>query len=298
MISKTQAFFIKIPNNPSIKLYLKQIGDEKGKPCLFVHGSMENRKIFYSDKGKGLAHFMAENGFCCYIMDMRGRGKSEPYLSKSFEGGQHEVICEDIPAVVDFIKNRHTETLHTVTHSWGGVVLLSYMARYKPENMGKMLHFGVKRSIGAKSLEKFFKVDFVWGFLGKLLTQIYGYFPAVKLGIGAENEPKNYFFELNSWVPENSKWIDPKDGFDYAQAAKEFVFPKAIFVHAVNDRVLGYKKDIQNFMNECSSHLFQLMSIGKQLGNLEDYDHVSMLTSKNAPTDHFVSLVDWMNTAG
>ena len=45
---------------------------------------------------------------------------------------------------------------------------------------------------------------------------------------------------------------------------------------------------------EISPSVDRLTVLSRANGNLEDYDHNSMLLSKQAPADHFPALVEWM----
>ena len=69
-----------------------------------LHGAVENGKIFYSEKNKGLASYLAHHGFDVFVADLRGRGLSEPAIKKGAIHGQTESITEDIPAFINEIK--------------------------------------------------------------------------------------------------------------------------------------------------------------------------------------------------
>ena len=58
-------------------------------------------QIFYTEKGKGLGCYLAEQGFDVYVLDLRGRGKSTPLINAESDYGQHEAITHDIPLLID-----------------------------------------------------------------------------------------------------------------------------------------------------------------------------------------------------
>ena len=129
MTIRAESIFI--PINSEEILHLKHIYKHtNGTPIFLLHGAIENGKIFYSDSGKGLAYFLAEKGYDVYVADLRGRGKSTPNISKDSTFGQMEIICEDIPSFADEINKRRGKTKQIwMAHSWGGVLISSFLAR-------------------------------------------------------------------------------------------------------------------------------------------------------------------------
>jgi pimeloyl-ACP methyl ester carboxylesterase len=45
-------------------------------PIFFIHGYFEDGRIFFTKKGKGLASYLAENGFDVFVCDLLGKGES------------------------------------------------------------------------------------------------------------------------------------------------------------------------------------------------------------------------------
>ena len=59
-----------LPTIDGETLHLKRIhSNGQGIPVFMVHGSIENWKIFYTDKGKGFAPFLAQHGFDVFVAD-------------------------------------------------------------------------------------------------------------------------------------------------------------------------------------------------------------------------------------
>ena len=143
MISQT-SHFIELANKD--KIHLRQITESNDGPSvLFMHGAIENGRIFYTNSNKGLAPFLASNGFNCFVADLRGRGLSVPTISAKSKTGQHDSIVEEIPAMFDFIKKQTGSNIsHLCAHSWGGVLLNSVLARFPElrESVKSMVYFG------------------------------------------------------------------------------------------------------------------------------------------------------------
>jgi len=278
------------------QLHLRHISkNTSGTPILMLHGAIENGLIFYTEKGKGLACFLAEQGFDVYVADLRGRGKSEPIINANSDFGQYEAITQDIPHFLDYITKKTNKAMHVVSHSWGGVLMASCLARYS-ERLPQVLSntcFGTKRRVTVKSLEKFIKVNILWNNLAPKLAKKKGFLDAKKYGFGSDNETQKSLANSVTWVKRGA-WIDPHDGFDYNKAAKNVPWPPSWHFTGVKDKVLGHAQDVKGFIEESSNFQAKFSLLSKQNGNAIDYDHINILTHPKAVTDHFPLLVDWL----
>jgi predicted alpha/beta hydrolase len=267
-----------------------------GSPVLMLHGAIENGRIFYSESGKGLAPFLARNGFDVYVADLRGRGKSTPPISRNSHFGQTEAITEDIPACVAAVRKiRGDIPQQWVAHSWGGVLFSAVLARF-PEyakTVSSLVYFGSKRTIRVWNIWRILKVDLVWKWLCPLACNIVGYLPARQLRIGSDSETVKSYQQSAAWVRDDD-WIDSDDGVDYGATLKKQTLPPIWYIAAANDHALGHPDDVRDFMEsagrqECS---FTLLSCDN--GNLHDYDHINMLTHPDAVNDHFPKVLAWL----
>jgi len=264
-------------------------------PVLMLHGAIENGRIFYSSSGKGLGCFLADAGFMVYSADFAGRGLSKPHVSAGFDQSQHQLICHDIPALIEDVYQRHQQKVSVVCHSWGGVVALAALAR-QPALLDKVraiVCFGSKRRISVRSWRKRFQVDLVWNQLCPWLAGRHGYLPARRWKLGADDEPAQFLRDTIHWI-RHAHFIDPTDGFDYSAAAHQLKWPPALFFAAVNDLVLGHATDVKLLMQETGLAAAQFRLLGKAQGDGLDYDHISMLTAAQARSGHFRDLVDWL----
>ncbi|MDX1536671.1 alpha/beta fold hydrolase [Arsukibacterium sp.] len=264
-------------------------------PVLYLHGAIENGRIFYSNSGKGLACYLADQGFIGYCADFAGRGLSQPSLSTGFNQSQHQVITRDIPALIEFVYQQHQQPLTVIAHSWGGVLLAASLARF-PELLCKVrakVYFGTKRVISVRSLERKIKIDWLWSRFAPWLGRKYGYIPARKWGFGADNEPTEFLTDTINWI-NGAPFADLTDGFDYAAASQQTDWPPSWHFAAVNDTVLGHPVDVQHFINETGQQDGKYILLGRAAGYLHDYDHISMLTHPKATEDHFIQLNQWL----
>lgn len=186
-----------------------------------------------------------------------------------------------------------------VAHSWGGVLMNAFLARFPRyiELMGAAVYFGSKRSVRAVTPESLLKVHLIWNSLCPAVSAAVGYLPARKMGIGSDNESRRYLAQCVRWVKED-RWIDPGDGFDYDAALAALELPPTWYLAAKADQALGHPKDVRAFMEESGGGPSRYAVLGKESGNLHDYDHITMLTHPDAPRDHFPAVAEWLRSGG
>lgn len=276
--------------------YKRIVENTAGPAVMLVHGSIEDGKIFYSKSGKGIAPFLAKKGFDVYVVDLRGKGESKPAIDAKSDFGQREAILEDMPDLISSIQANHQKEIEFIgAHSWGGVITLSYLARFEMPSLKGLFFFGSKRDVRVQNLKRWFNIDLLWNRLGTYLVHKYGYLPAVKYKAGSDNESKRFYLEVNHWV-YSKDWIDTTDGFNYAQALRNKQLPPLLSLTGTKDTHSGHAKDVKRLLKEIGgqeNHQFKL--IGKKTGHKVDYDHINLLTHPKAQEDHFQYLVDWLD---
>lgn len=265
---------------------------------LMLHGAIENGRIFYSHSGKGLAGFLADRGCLVYSVDFAGRGLSKPHAREGLAHSQHQLICHDIPLLIETLAKRHGCKIHVVAHSWGGVVAVASLIRHAHIRalVASQSYFGSKRRISVRGFHRWLKIDWVWNRLGPWLGRRYGYLPAKALRIGADDEPLAYLLETIQWI-NSTQFVDPTDGFDYAKAASTVQWMPSLFYAAVKDTVLGHPTDVKLFMQESNLATAEYHLLGKVRGDKVEFDHISMLTHPAALQGHFTELLQFIEQA-
>lgn len=280
------------------ELHLRHLWvDHAGPPVLFVHGSIENGRIFYSNSGRGLAPFLARHGCDCYVADLRGRGASRPPISRRSRYGQTEAIVEDLAALADAVTARRGGVAqHWVAHSWGGVLLSSHLARFPARIPGvaSLTYFGVKRRILVHNLTRWWMIDLGWRGAHTLIAAVVGYLPARQLRFGSDNETRLTHAQCRAWV-RDGPWVDPGDGFDYGAALQKVALPRCLYLAAARDRCLGHPRDVRAFIAESGPHEHHFRLLARARGHRHDYDHISMLTHPEAELDHFPLVFRWIS---
>jgi pimeloyl-ACP methyl ester carboxylesterase len=294
MKHQQSSFFVDVQQ---YQLHVRQLTplQQHRAPVLMLHGVLENGRIFYHQSGKGLGCFLADQGFRVYCPDFAGRGLSQPLVADGLFHSQQQLICQDIPALIEHLYQLHQQKIHLVCHSWGGVLLAASLARFPRLTtlVQSCSYFGTKRRISQVSFSKRIKIDWVWNRLAPWLCRRYGFLPAKQWRLGADNEPAQFLLDTVQWIQQLS-FVDPTDQFDYAAAARHCAWPNSWFFAAVNDKVLGHPADVQLFMAETQQQDARFTMLGRAYGDTIDFDHISMLTHPAAKTGHFQRLSEWL----
>lgn len=291
---KHEKHFLKVTENDTICLH--RFYSQKGNtPIFMLHGAMENSKIFHSKSKKGFAPYLAKNGYDVFALDMRGKGESHPKVSKQNKQSQTDQILTDIPLCLSKITElTQKESFHFVGHSWGGVLLLAYLARFPKTKVNSSIFFGSKRRVSVLTLRRILYIDIVWNSLGTLLGGIKGYVPFKKMKAGSDDEPYPFFREMNNWVYSRS-WKDKKDGFDYKINLSKVSLPPTLYYTGVKDHTLGNQKDVKLLINETGANqTSKFVLLSRSNKNLVDYDHINILTHPKAENDHFIEALQWI----
>jgi pimeloyl-ACP methyl ester carboxylesterase len=263
------------------------------KVIFLMHGYFEDGHIFYTDKGKGFAYYLAEKGWDVYVCDLLGKGDSTPKVSKDLIHSQYEIITRDIPTYIAEVRKLSGQTkINLGSHSWGGVILAGYLARSKDKDIQSFVNFGSKRRIGIKTLRKFLYVDIGWTWLGRRFVKQDGYLSAKRMRMGNSDEAKDYYLEADKWV-HSKDWKSPVDGFDYIKEL-DWDTPPSLFFTGKGDKVLGHPKDVKRFANEVNSKITVYKVLGTKTGHQNDYDHINILTHKDAVNDHYPLVLEFL----
>ena len=250
-------------------------------PVLLTHGTFSNAKVC-----ERFASFLADHGFDCWILELRGHGQSQRGERKP----DFECLANfDVPAAMEAVR-RWTGKSHTflVGHSGGGLVFLMHLARH-PE-AGKQVKGVVTLASQATeagtTLSSRIKIA---GFAA--INNLLGFLPGPALGLGPEDEFRGV---MNQWFRWNwsRRWCG-RDGFDYADALGHVDVPTLVLAGA-GDRFIAPVRGCQRLYDLLGSHDKQLAICGKSAGFAEDYGHTRIIASRAARREIWPTILTWM----
>ena len=158
------------------------------------------RKIY-----RGLASYLAEQGFAVVTYDYRGIGGSRPRLLRGFKVRMRDWAALDVAGAIDHMRAVWPRLpLAVVGHSFGGQAV-----GLAPNNGEISRALFVAAQAGYWRLfhspEKY-RVYAMLRFIGSPIAHVIGYVPG-KLGIG-EDLPRDVFLEWTGWVMRPRYFFD------------------------------------------------------------------------------------------
>ncbi len=116
------------PRGPALRNY----------PVLLVHGFQAHRSDLDFDEQLSLARYLANRGFDCWSLDLRGRGLSRrprKILAPRDDWALEDLVANDCSGAIQTILQRTGKPrLHWVGHSLGGQLSYVYLAQAGNEN--------------------------------------------------------------------------------------------------------------------------------------------------------------------
>jgi pimeloyl-ACP methyl ester carboxylesterase len=296
MSINAQSHMIILPGGEQLHLRRYRLVDSASVPIVLLHGLHEDGTLFYSRTGRGLAPYLAQQGYDVWVPDLRGKGRSWPSIEQLPNYSVQQTITEDLPAVAEEIARLCQRSVPLwLAHGAGGVLLSGFLARY-PEwraEIKGLVYVGCCRVVVASGWQDRLRAG-VWGPLSEAVARVSGVVPAQLLGYGVHNESLPLHQALLRWS-QGEYWVDPVDGFDYAQTWREQGgHPPVLYFASRGQPGYGNAAAVAQYMRELGHHDGRLVVLGRREGNLHNYTHISMLTHADAERDHFPFMLRWL----
>ncbi|MEW5420668.1 alpha/beta fold hydrolase [Amorphus sp. 3PC139-8] len=151
--------------------------DEVGRPVVVVSAATSVRCRYYSR----FADYLFANGFNVVTFDYRGIGESRPRSLRGFRADWVDWGERDLEAALRFAQSEFPgQPIHVVGHSIGGFAIgLAPSNRKIARILTVGSQFAHWRDYGRTQRRKMY---LKWHVVMPLLTQVFGYFPAKRLG--------------------------------------------------------------------------------------------------------------------
>lgn len=276
-----------------------------GRSVFMLHGEAECGRIYYDNKGNGLAWHLAQQGYEVFVADLGGRGRSLSLEEGVSKLSVYDCIVEAIPLMIQAAGRNsvwcdeqyrfHGPDIW-VGHGFGAVMLSAAWTRLE-ENLRtarQMIFFSGKRYITQRSNWKNLFVKLLCHRWTEKWVGWKNLFPATRLGLGTADENASWYRTYVNWMQHKS-WKCDQDGFDYCQALRNSPLPPTQHIASQSESCLSSLQDIRAFIKELGPHDARLLIMDKMSGDRRSYNHLSMLLDNHAVKDVFEPLSKWLS---
>jgi poly(3-hydroxyalkanoate) synthetase len=250
------------------------------KNVFLTHGTFSDKKIVI-----GLADFLVENGYNCWVLEWRSHGNS-PKSTTQFDF--ETIALNDIYSSFDYLVHKLKITnLSCITHSGGGICLTMFLLQYA--NFQQYVDSIVLFSCQAFSIN-YSKLNYTKLVVAKYSSGLLGIVLGKILKIGNHNEK---YFTMRQWFNWNLKREFKGKGFDYLPKMKTLRMP-IYSICSVNDKFISPPKACKTFLDafENEKNVFECCSLLS--GYLEDYNHSRVILSNNSKIEIYPKVLKWL----
>ena len=290
-------------------------GPPRGPPVLLVHGIAANRlSLDFVLERWSLAARLAEAGFDCFALDLRGHGASRRGRGAPRVWSFDDHLRLDVPAALEAVRAATGwSRVLWVGHSQGGLLGMAACGVY-PERVAGLVAVAAPAWFGPQgALRLAVRVGFLFTgrlnrFLARALSPFSGYWhpPVSEVAINGRNVTRPVYRRILVNVVENvsagvlrqfGRWIATDtfaslDGtVDYRAALARCAQP-ALFVAAEADRIAP--PEVVEREAAAWGGAAAVARIGLAGGACCDYGHSDLLFGRRAPEEVFAPVRDWL----
>ncbi|RFA29028.1 hypothetical protein CAI21_11320 [Alkalilimnicola ehrlichii] len=256
------------------RLTFLDLPQPSGAPIVYLPGMFTGRNFWLSERGIGLAAYLAEAGHPGVIVERR-----RPQAARA---GLEEHIRYDLPLVQAEIQQRWERAAFWVGHSFGGVLAARAIgSTLDQQAVAGLVVFASQFEVGKHGLAT----------PGHLLTlgicKLLGNFPARRLGMGPQDEPPAAMQDAVRIVrhgrskPEIRRTLNTIDR-------------PLLAISGLGDKV-DPTKGCERLVSHVGSKDRQFIAAGRQTGFALDYDHPGIVVSKPAQQEIWPIVRDWLS---
>ncbi|SEB54630.1 Predicted alpha/beta hydrolase [Tenacibaculum sp. MAR_2009_124] len=282
-VLKEELYHVVTSDGISIALWKLSSETISSRNVFLTHGTFSNRKIC-----EGIAVFLVERGFTCWIMEWRNHGSS---YSSDLEFNFETIAKYDLKSTFDFLfETIGVNSIDCLAHSGGGIALTMLLINNPDyqKKVNSIILFGTQAFGAGSSLSNKIKI-----FIGKYVTLILGKIPAKSVGSTEHDES---YYMMKQWFNWNLKHNFIGDnGFNYLKKMYTVNVP-VLSICAEGDTFIAPKIGCKKFLNAFKNESNKLWYLSKRNGNLEDYNHSRILKSQSAKSEVWPKIKEWINS--
>lgn len=223
------------------------------------------------------ARFLAEQGYAVICYDYRGVGKSKPKKLKGFEASIIDWAQKDMVGVIDWATQQYPKhKKYIIAHSMGGQIIGLVKNINQIERIVTIASsYGNWRNFTGNFK---YQAIFFWSVLLPVFTKLYGYFPASKLGMGADwtkGVAKNWF----DWCKSNKPHSQLMEEANIPHYYHQFKVPIKAFIMA--DDYMATPKTIPLYQKDFASTQLNVEIVHPKAYNRDKIGHFGFFSEKN-----------------
>jgi pimeloyl-ACP methyl ester carboxylesterase len=297
----------------------RPVGTPRPVPVLLVHGIAANHVCMDFPMGRlSLAAHLAEAGFDCFSVDLRGHGRSRPGRGAARRGWDFDdYVKEDLPAAVAAVRHATgAERVAIVGHSQGALLGMAACGTVSDRVAALVAiagpaWFGVPRPIALAARLAFLVTGRLNRFLARCVAPFSGWFhvPLAEIAWNAnnvdgpvyrrvlanviENIPTGVLREFAAWIRTNT-WRSVDGEVDYRAIIGRARQP-ALFVAAEAD--LLAPPTVVRRAHDAWGGERAIWVAGREGGCGAPYGHSDLLFGRRAPEEVFPRIREWLVSA-
>ncbi|MFW5929251.1 MAG: alpha/beta fold hydrolase [Halobacteriota archaeon] len=301
----------------------------EAEPVFLLHGLGTTHRSLNFDDDVGLAQYLAEHGYDCWLLDLRGRYGSDapggwlPFKPWSFD----DYYEYDVPAALDYVLDETgADDVHWVGHSMGGMLYYAVAGTGGRDDdvrsavtLGSPIVIEHGRVLSALSL---LGVTFSWMLsrlkrlhflpaLGRVLSVFYPVLPKglVAVLFNKPNTETNVTRRASTecvsrmtpmLLDDFARWItygdwDSRDGeVDYAAGVEEIETPTLVVAGAYDHLVPFPDVESAYYALEGAEER-EFYEAGTAQGFEHEYAHADLVFGRNVREELYPDVADWLD---
>ncbi len=265
---------------------LTRVSPAADVPCrgqvVYIPGMFTGRRFWLSDKGIGLAAWLAGVGYGGWIVERRGMGLAGPVARRGPRQGLAEHIQYDLPLVQKMIAEQGDGPVVWVGHSLGGVILTQAVAQtLDQQRLAGMVLFATQCEQSVAGLTP------PLGLVLKLAVRLLGRLPAGRFAPGPLDEPAPAIVDACDWTTAACR----SPGFLAQLAAIRVPVLALVGAGDESDPPAGCRQFAERFGSEDCT----FMVAGTETGFSEDFSHAGIVVSRAAPQEIWPLVRTWLH---
>lgn len=285
------------------------------EPLILCHGLASNRHFLDYDDRHSLARYLRDQGFDCWVAELRGRGLSLPQSGGRVPWGWRfdDYVRSDLPAIIARVKAlTGSPQVLWLGHSMGGMVMYAYLGSREQESVKGFVAMGSPGTFRyryypawVRRLSRLLLQTFTFTplrLLARLIAPLAYLLPVEKFGLeqsvvacyfarGVANTSNPELLQFLDWI-DNETFRSADHAKDYCRELQKVTTPFLAVVGA-KDWVATPSMCRAAFAALASPDK-QMLLLGKAHGQAHEYDHMALVLGRRAPQEVFPPVRDWL----